>query len=99
GSFQSSLESNRSTRHHGLVERVQRDRRFVSPVRPYRNRQVSFSFWPVCKSVFISSICVSAYQDVLFRSGLLFVGRSVDPVRVCFMLSRYPMLLFGFLLN
>ena len=43
GSFSSTLESSRSTRHHGLVERVQRDRRFVSPVRPYRNRQVSFS--------------------------------------------------------
>lgn len=44
GSFPSTLESSRSTRHHGLVERVQRDRRFISPVRPYRNRQVSFSF-------------------------------------------------------
>ena len=42
GSFPSTLESHRSTRHHGLVERVQRDRRFISPVRPYRNRQVSF---------------------------------------------------------
>ncbi|XP_034092823.1 CREB-regulated transcription coactivator 2-like isoform X1 [Gymnodraco acuticeps] len=42
GSFPSSLESNRSTRHHGLVERVQRDRGFVSPVRPYR-RQVDNS--------------------------------------------------------
>ncbi|KAK5891676.1 hypothetical protein CesoFtcFv8_012131 [Champsocephalus esox] len=42
GSFPSSLESNRSTRHHGLVERVQRDRGFVSPVRPYR-RQVDSS--------------------------------------------------------
>ncbi|XP_017260587.2 CREB-regulated transcription coactivator 2, partial [Kryptolebias marmoratus] len=45
GSFQSSLESNRLTRHHGLVERVQRDRRFVSPVRPYRNRQVDNSLY------------------------------------------------------
>ncbi|KAM9851678.1 CREB-regulated transcription coactivator 2 [Aulostomus maculatus] len=43
GSFSSTLESNRSTRHHGLVERVQRDRRFMSPVRPYRNRQVDSS--------------------------------------------------------
>ncbi|XP_037308739.2 CREB-regulated transcription coactivator 2 isoform X2 [Pungitius pungitius] len=43
GSFPSILESNRSTRHHGLVERVQRDRRFVSPVRPYHNRQVDNS--------------------------------------------------------
>ncbi|KAM8870952.1 CREB-regulated transcription coactivator 2 isoform 6-T7 [Spinachia spinachia] len=43
GSFPSILESNRSTRHHGLVERVQRDRRFVSPARPYRNRQVDNS--------------------------------------------------------
>lgn len=41
GSFPSTLESSRATRHHGLVERVQRDRRFVSPVRPYR--KVSFS--------------------------------------------------------
>nr|XP_046256885.1 CREB-regulated transcription coactivator 2 isoform X2 [Scatophagus argus] len=43
GSFPSTLESNRSTRHHGLVERVQRDRRFISPVRPYRSRQVDSS--------------------------------------------------------
>ncbi|XP_055019254.1 CREB-regulated transcription coactivator 2-like isoform X4 [Boleophthalmus pectinirostris] len=43
GSFPSALESNRSTRHHGLVERVQRDRRFMSPVRPYRNRPVDNS--------------------------------------------------------
>ncbi|KAG7282996.1 hypothetical protein CRUP_028513 [Coryphaenoides rupestris] len=43
GSFSSTLESSRSTRHHGLVERVQRDRRFVSPVRPYRNRQMDNS--------------------------------------------------------
>ncbi|XP_030013686.1 CREB-regulated transcription coactivator 2 isoform X2 [Sphaeramia orbicularis] len=43
GTFPSTLESNRSTRHHGLVERVQRDRRFMSPVRPYRNRQVDNS--------------------------------------------------------
>ncbi|XP_026172457.1 CREB-regulated transcription coactivator 2 isoform X2 [Mastacembelus armatus] len=43
GSFPSTLESNRSTRHHGLVERVQRDRRFISPGRPYRNRQVDSS--------------------------------------------------------
>ncbi|XP_029360403.1 CREB-regulated transcription coactivator 2 isoform X2 [Echeneis naucrates] len=43
GSFPSTLESNRSTRHHGLVERVQRDRRFMSPVRPYRSRQVDSS--------------------------------------------------------
>nr|XP_029138307.1 CREB-regulated transcription coactivator 2-like isoform X2 [Labrus bergylta] len=43
GSFPSGLEPNRSTRHHGLVERVQRDRRFISPVRPYRNRQVDNS--------------------------------------------------------
>uniref|UniRef100_A0A674CTP5 CREB regulated transcription coactivator 2 n=1 Tax=Salmo trutta TaxID=8032 RepID=A0A674CTP5_SALTR len=36
GLFHSNLDSSRSTRHHGLVERVQRDRRFISPVRPYR---------------------------------------------------------------
>ncbi|XP_072249558.1 CREB-regulated transcription coactivator 2 isoform X2 [Leuresthes tenuis] len=45
GSFPSTLESHRSTRHHGLVERVQRDRRFISPVRPYRNRQVDNSLY------------------------------------------------------
>ncbi|TRY98834.1 hypothetical protein DNTS_023467 [Danionella cerebrum] len=27
-----------STRHHGLVERVQRERRFLSPSRPYRRQ-------------------------------------------------------------
>nr|XP_020473025.1 CREB-regulated transcription coactivator 2-like isoform X2 [Monopterus albus] len=43
GPFPSTLESSRLTRHHGLVERVQRDRRFISPVRPYRNRQVDSS--------------------------------------------------------
>ncbi|XP_056126232.1 CREB-regulated transcription coactivator 2 [Rhinichthys klamathensis goyatoka] len=36
GSFHSPLDSSRSTRHHGLVERVHRDRHFVSPSRPYR---------------------------------------------------------------
>ncbi|KAJ8273723.1 hypothetical protein GJAV_G00104790 [Gymnothorax javanicus] len=36
--FHSSLESTRSTRHHGLVERVHRERRFTSPVRPYRRQ-------------------------------------------------------------
>lgn len=41
GSFPSTLESSRATRHHGLVERVQRDRRFVSPVRPYRKMDSS----------------------------------------------------------
>ncbi|XP_054596674.2 CREB-regulated transcription coactivator 2 isoform X2 [Nothobranchius furzeri] len=45
GSFQSNLESNRLTRHHGLVERVQRDRRFISPGRPYRSRQVDNSLY------------------------------------------------------
>ncbi|ROL53504.1 CREB-regulated transcription coactivator 2 [Anabarilius grahami] len=38
GSFHSPLDSSRSTRHHGLVERVHRDRRFVSPSRPYRRQ-------------------------------------------------------------
>ncbi|XP_038850387.1 CREB-regulated transcription coactivator 2-like [Salvelinus namaycush] len=38
GLFHSNLDSSRSTRHHGLVERVQRDRRFISPVRPYRKQ-------------------------------------------------------------
>ncbi|XP_067303835.1 CREB-regulated transcription coactivator 2 isoform X2 [Pseudorasbora parva] len=39
GSF--PLDSGRSTRHHGLVERVHRDRRFISPVRPYRRQMDS----------------------------------------------------------
>ncbi|XP_051980821.1 CREB-regulated transcription coactivator 2-like, partial [Xyrauchen texanus] len=38
GSFQSPLDSRYSTRHHGLVERVHRDRRFISPSRPYRRQ-------------------------------------------------------------
>ncbi|CAF93859.1 unnamed protein product [Tetraodon nigroviridis] len=42
-SFPSTLESSRATRHHGLVERVQRERRFLSPVRPYRSRPVDSS--------------------------------------------------------
>ncbi|RLV71463.1 hypothetical protein DV515_00017424 [Chloebia gouldiae] len=38
----SPLDSTRSTRHHGLVERVQRDpRRMMSPLRRYV-RQISF---------------------------------------------------------
>ncbi|KAJ7985585.1 hypothetical protein DPEC_G00353600 [Dallia pectoralis] len=41
GSFHSNLDSSRSTRHHGLVERVQRDRRFISPARPYRRQMDS----------------------------------------------------------
>ncbi|KAF4102664.1 CREB-regulated transcription coactivator 2 isoform X2 [Onychostoma macrolepis] len=41
GSFPSPLDSNRSTRHHGLVERVHRDRRFISPSRPYRRQMDS----------------------------------------------------------
>ncbi|XP_030605649.1 CREB-regulated transcription coactivator 2 isoform X2 [Archocentrus centrarchus] len=45
GPFPSALESNRATRHHGLVERVQRDRRFISPVRPYRSRQMDSSLY------------------------------------------------------
>ncbi|XP_042596241.1 CREB-regulated transcription coactivator 2 [Cyprinus carpio] len=38
GVFPSPLDSSRSTRHHGLVERVHRDRRFISPSRPYRRQ-------------------------------------------------------------
>ncbi|NXS40099.1 CRTC2 protein, partial [Balaeniceps rex] len=42
GPLQSPLDSTRSTRHHGLVERVQRDpRRMMSPLRRYV-RQISF---------------------------------------------------------
>ncbi|KAI7812321.1 putative CREB-regulated transcription coactivator 2-like, partial [Triplophysa rosa] len=41
GSFQSPLDSCRSTRHHGLVERVHRDKHFVSPSRPYRRQMDS----------------------------------------------------------
>ncbi|XP_048880817.1 CREB-regulated transcription coactivator 2 isoform X2 [Brienomyrus brachyistius] len=44
GSFHSNLDSIRSTRHHGLVERVQRDRRFISPVRPYRRQTDSSQY-------------------------------------------------------
>ncbi|XP_041963535.1 CREB-regulated transcription coactivator 2 [Alosa sapidissima] len=50
GPFHSNLDSSRSTRHHGLVERVQRDRRFISPSRPYR-RQVDNSH---CSSAYLS---------------------------------------------
>ncbi|XP_030330000.1 CREB-regulated transcription coactivator 2 [Strigops habroptila] len=43
GPLHSPLDSARSTRHHGLVERVQRDpRRMGSPLRRYV-RQISFS--------------------------------------------------------
>ncbi|KAI9520265.1 hypothetical protein NQZ68_020165 [Dissostichus eleginoides] len=73
GSFPSSLESNRSTRHHGLVERVQRDRGFVSPVRPYR-RQVSFSSDPSVQTLqfrrvrpFSSDPSVQTGQTLQFR--------------------------------
>ncbi|NXD88797.1 CRTC2 protein, partial [Halcyon senegalensis] len=43
GPLHSPLDSTRSTRHHGLVERVQRDpRRMMSPLRRYV-RQISFT--------------------------------------------------------
>lgn len=43
GPLHSPLDSSRSTRHHGLVERVQRDpRRMVSPLRRYPRH---ISFW------------------------------------------------------
>ncbi|XP_035286515.1 CREB-regulated transcription coactivator 2-like [Anguilla anguilla] len=42
--FHNPLESSRSTRHHGLVERVHRDRRFTSPVRPYRRQTDSLPY-------------------------------------------------------
>ncbi|NXC78303.1 CRTC2 protein, partial [Anhinga anhinga] len=46
GPLQSPLDSTRSTRHHGLVERVQRDpRRMMSPLRRYV-RQISFILFP-----------------------------------------------------
>ncbi|KAM9264477.1 CREB-regulated transcription coactivator 2 [Morus bassanus] len=46
GPLQSPLDSTRSTRHHGLVERVQRDpRRMMSPLRRYV-RQISFILSP-----------------------------------------------------
>ncbi|NXA56114.1 CRTC2 protein, partial [Nothocercus julius] len=50
GPLHSPLDSTRSTRHHGLVERVQRDpRRMMSPLRRYV-RQISFSsFGPFCR--------------------------------------------------
>ncbi|MCJ8728720.1 hypothetical protein PDJAM_G00007580 [Pangasius djambal] len=50
GPFHSNLESSRSTRHHGLVERVPRERRFASPSRPYR-RYVDSSH---CSSAYLS---------------------------------------------
>ncbi|RXN05076.1 CREB-regulated transcription coactivator 2-like protein [Labeo rohita] len=46
GSFHSPLDSSRSTRHHGLVERVHRDRRFISPSRPYRRQLPQLSSRP-----------------------------------------------------
>ncbi|KAM6294260.1 CREB-regulated transcription coactivator 2 [Aegotheles albertisi] len=46
GPLHSPLDSTRSTRHHGLVERVQRDpRRMMSPLRRYV-RQISFIHSP-----------------------------------------------------
>ncbi|NXS75036.1 CRTC2 protein, partial [Pandion haliaetus] len=46
GPLHSPLDSTRSTRHHGLVERVQRDpRRMMSPLRRYV-RQISFILFP-----------------------------------------------------
>ncbi|XP_006008652.1 CREB-regulated transcription coactivator 2 isoform X2 [Latimeria chalumnae] len=42
GSFHSNLDPSRSTRHHGLVERVHRDRRMMSPLRRYM-RQIDSS--------------------------------------------------------
>ncbi|XP_053350694.1 CREB-regulated transcription coactivator 3 isoform X2 [Clarias gariepinus] len=50
GPFHSNLESSRSTRHHGLVERVPRDRRFASPSRPYRRHMDSGH----CSSAYLS---------------------------------------------
>ncbi|XP_060777814.1 CREB-regulated transcription coactivator 2-like isoform X2 [Neoarius graeffei] len=50
GLFHSNLESSRSTRHHGLVERVPRDRRFASPSRPYRRHMDSSH----CSSAYLS---------------------------------------------
>lgn len=47
GSLHSSLDSTRSTRHHGLVERVQRDpRRMVSPLRRYVRQIDSSPYGP-----------------------------------------------------
>ncbi|XP_030638238.1 CREB-regulated transcription coactivator 2 [Chanos chanos] len=50
GPFHSNLDTGRSTRHHGLVERVHRERRFISPSRPYR-RQMDSSH---CSSAYLS---------------------------------------------
>ncbi|NXJ57700.1 CRTC2 protein, partial [Spizaetus tyrannus] len=50
GPLHSPLDSTRSTRHHGLVERVQRDpRRMMSPLRRYV-RQISFIPFPPAPS-------------------------------------------------
>ncbi|KAJ8290079.1 hypothetical protein GJAV_G00008480 [Gymnothorax javanicus] len=46
GTLHSNLDSSRSTRHHGLVERALRDRRFVSPVRPYGRQMENSSYNP-----------------------------------------------------
>lgn len=47
GSLHSPLDSTRSTRHHGLVERVQRDpRRMVSPLRRYVRQIDSSPYGP-----------------------------------------------------
>uniref|UniRef100_A0A673LFR3 Transducer of regulated CREB activity C-terminal domain-containing protein n=1 Tax=Sinocyclocheilus rhinocerous TaxID=307959 RepID=A0A673LFR3_9TELE len=53
----------RSTRHHGLVERVHRDRRFISPSRPYR-KQVSFPGRLSCRFV---SVYLSPPSDPSWR--------------------------------
>ncbi|GAA6103659.1 CREB-regulated transcription coactivator 2-like isoform X1 [Tachysurus ichikawai] len=50
GLFHTNSESSRSTRHHGLVERVPRDRRFASPSRPYRRHMDSSH----CSSAYLS---------------------------------------------
>ncbi|NWS50529.1 CRTC2 protein, partial [Probosciger aterrimus] len=61
GPLHSPLDSTRSTRHHGLVERVQRDpRRMMSPLRRYV-RQISFIPWHEQHSYGISACGQAAF--------------------------------------
>ncbi|KAK1794663.1 hypothetical protein P4O66_001376 [Electrophorus voltai] len=61
GPLHSNLDSSRSTRHHGLVERVHRDRRFISPSRPYRRQLPLLSSRP--KSCEVPGITIFPSPD------------------------------------
>ncbi|NWU14225.1 CRTC2 protein, partial [Cephalopterus ornatus] len=78
----SPLDSTRSTRHHGLVERVQRDpRRMVSPLRRYV-RQISF-MWPLTRPHIDSSPYGPTYLSPPPEPS----WRRFDPI---FSLSLFP---------